>query len=346
METNSVRSAVLAGFDRLAAELQLDPLALARRVGLAPRCLRSPDMVIPARKAYRLLELAASISGTPDFGLRLSRRGAHLSSLGTLGALIRDEPDVHSAVRRMISDLALHSTCIDMQLHESRDVAVIGIDMHADGELVLRQATESAVGGLVYMLRSFLGVGWRPASVRFIHRCAASERPHRLLFGCPVHFGMDTNSVVLPASALDQPVPLADSRLRRYSREQPLAFALNAKANAKNVRLVITRLLHGGACTAAAVAAELGISRRTLTRHLAAGGDRFTGILAQVRLELARQYLASRSLSMTQISELLGFATSSSFSRWYVQHARVAPSRWRPAHPRADQLPLMEVQEV
>ncbi|MBI5716632.1 MAG: AraC family transcriptional regulator [Burkholderiales bacterium] len=324
-----VRAAVLAGFERLAADLQLDALALVRRVGLAPRCLRSPDMVIPAVKAYRLLELAAAISGTPDLGLRLSQRGSQLSSLGALGALIRDEPNVRSALQRLAGNLSMHSTCIELNLHESPGLAVVRIDVHSGGELLVRQATESALGGLVHLLRGFMGTAWRPTRVMFIHRCAATDRPHRRLFGCPVHFEMDSNAVVLPSSALDQPVPLADSRLRRYANMPALRDAGVGKTDAHRVRSAINRLLPAGSCTSSAVAAELGVSRRTLTRQLAAGGERYGELLAQARLELARQYLAGGALSMTQIAGLLGFATLSSFSRWFVRHMRAAPSRWR-----------------
>jgi AraC-like DNA-binding protein len=307
MRPGSVRSAVLAGFERLALEIGLEPFALARSVGLDPRCLRSPDIVMPARTGYRLMELAASIAGVPDLGLRLSSRGARLSSIGALGLLVRDEPDVRSALRRMISDLSLHSTCIDLQLRESAGVAVIRLDVDPDGELVVRQATESAVGAMVYMLRNFLGPGWRPVEVRFVHRCAGTDRPHRSLFGCPVRFAMAYNELLLPAGSLDHPVPLADSRLRRYAGPKQ-AQRRGAGIGLEQIRPVVARLLQDKGCTAAAVADGLGISRRTLDRRLAAAGVSFAGLRTQLRLARARQYLAAGSIGMAEIAALLGFA--------------------------------------
>jgi AraC-like DNA-binding protein len=45
----------------------------------------------------------------------------------------------------------------------------------------------------------------------------------------------------------------------------------------------------------------------------------FSGIVDAVRRELATRYLAERRRTLAEISELLGFAAPSGFSRWYRQ---------------------------
>ena len=97
------------------------------------------------------------------------------------------------------------------------------------------------------------------------------------------------------------------------------------------MRQAILRRLPEATCTSAAVAADLGVSRRTLNRRLVGAGLSFGGVLAQVRLDLARQYLAGGRLSMTQIAGLLGFSALASFSRWHARQTRMAPSHWRRA---------------
>lgn len=325
-----VRSAALGGYARLAAGLGLDPLTLARTVGLKPATLASPDMAIAAYKVYRLLELTASISGVQDIGLRLASERARLSYLGALGALVRDEPDVRSAVRRLSCGMPLHSTCLSIDVSEARGVVVIQLDLLPDGEPVLRQSTECAVGGLFFTLRRLIGPGWKPSSIQFLHRCAASDRPHRALFGCPVRFGEEANALVLDSHEFDQAIPMSDSGLRAYA---PVSSAelmpRRGAVAAERVGQSLRRLLPTGGCSAEAIARELGITRRTLHRQLAQGALTFAGLLHQVRLELAHQYLAGQSLAMTEIAELLGFQSASAFSRWFSARNGTPPSRWQ-----------------
>lgn len=324
-----VRSASISGYAELARTLGLDPAKLARRVGLSLRSLSSPDVQIPACKAYRLLEMSAALSGVDDFGLRLAtKRG--LSHLGALGMLVRDEPDVRSALKRMIASMNLHSTCVALDLQEHRDVAVAGVTVLADGEPVIRQSVEAAVGLLFQLLRNLLGTAWRPDGVQFVHAVGATDRPHRLLFGCPVRFSTDRNAVVFGATELDSFVPGSDRGFRAYSGiPAQSALPVGGKATAERVRQSILLLMPRGECTSQTVAQSLGMNRRTLHRHLSEGGTGFSSLLSSVRLTLAEQYLRAGLLRMTDISSLLGFNSLSSFSRWFVAHTGRAPTAWR-----------------
>ena len=71
------------------------------------------------------------------------------------------------------------------------------------------------------------------------------------------------------------------------------------------------------------VARELGIGQRTLSRRLAAENLTFSGILDELRADLARRHLRDTSLSISQIAWLLGFqevsAFTHAFKRWTGQ---------------------------
>jgi AraC-like DNA-binding protein len=73
------------------------------------------------------------------------------------------------------------------------------------------------------------------------------------------------------------------------------------------------------------------MSRRTVHRALAREGHTFSQIVDEVRRELASRYVADRHRSLAEISELLGFAAPSGFSRWYRRHFKVPASRKRTA---------------
>jgi AraC-like DNA-binding protein len=100
--------------------------------------------------------------------------------------------------------------------------------------------------------------------------------------------------------------------------ERYLAFVEGTHADnlSAQVHDLIRQLLPRGLGRIVPVAARLGISRRTLHRRLAAEGTSFEVLVQQVRIELAHDHLAVGRHSMTEISELLGFAHLSGFSRW------------------------------
>ena len=76
------------------------------------------------------------------------------------------------------------------------------------------------------------------------------------------------------------------------------------------------------------VARKLGMSQRTLARHLASEGLTFVKMLQELRLDLAKRDLADRDLSITQIAWLLGYrevsAFTNAFKRWTGKTPRAA----------------------
>ena len=81
------------------------------------------------------------------------------------------------------------------------------------------------------------------------------------------------------------------------------------------------------------IAATLGMSRRTLARRLATEGATFTGILEEMRRDLALGYLEDASLSISQIAWLLGFQEVSAYTTAFKRWTGVTPTqaRMRPA---------------
>src|SRR5262249_21828347 len=93
------------------------------------------------------------------------------------------------------------------------------------------------------------------------------------------------------------------------------------------VRRALLDTLPDGAATKPTIARRLGMSPRTLQRHLAGEGTTFKDLVADARMQLARNYLAQRRVPVTEIAFVLGFADVSAFSRAF--------KRWTGQSPRA-----------
>ncbi len=62
-------------------------------------------------------------------------------------------------------------------------------------------------------------------------------------------------------------------------------------------------------------------------------GHVFTEYLSNERLKRAKQYLADLTLSINEISRLVGYDDPSYFTRWFRQHVGTSPREWRENRP-------------
>ncbi len=74
------------------------------------------------------------------------------------------------------------------------------------------------------------------------------------------------------------------------------------------------------------------MSPRQLNRRLKEEQTSFKIILVECRRELAEQYISDSSLSLTEISFLLGFSEASSFSRAFRRWTGQSPTEARAAN--------------
>ncbi|MFJ6789141.1 AraC family transcriptional regulator [Streptomyces angustmyceticus] len=325
-----VRNAVLTGYVELVRALGGDLSALLASVGLDASDLAVPNSWIPVSAAVDLMEHSAAATGHDDFGLRLAE-SRRLSVLGPVSLVARGEPDVRSALEVIMRYQHLHNEALHSRITETNGLATIelALDLPAPRR---RQATELLVGAIHRYLQNLAGSRWRPVAVLFAHEAPADAATHHRVLGPAVRFGQHLNGIVLYASDLDAPNQLSDPLLRPYVRQYLEAIAAPRPAgDMDRIRELIEALLPTGRCSLHEVAHSLGVDRKTIHRHLARSGETFSSVLNSLRAQLAQQYVGSRARPLTQVAGLLGFATPSTFSRWFRAEFGTSPTAWRAA---------------
>lgn len=311
-----LRAATLTNFEALAQACGLDPRALAAEVGLPARCFAEPDLLLPAIPVAQLLELAAERGGEPAFGLRMaaSRR---LSNLGPLGLLLRDQPTLRHALEALAAHIHRHNEAITVTVVEDGPLVSIREEMLLGSHVPVRQSVELAMGTTFRLLRIFLGESWRPHSVALRHAAPLRTAWHQELFGSRVAFDQDFNDIVCRAADLAMPNPGADPVMARYSQNLLEHRAHAGASMTDRVRRLIVLLLPRGHCRVELVAQHLGVSRRTVAKHLATEGKSFSGLVDEMRSDLRARYLQDGRRSLSDVALLLGFSELSAFSRWH-----------------------------
>ena len=133
---------------------------------------------------------------------------------------------------------------------------------------------------------------------------------------------------------ISQPLPHSPGEpyaLSRSNRDMQLVEG----GDASMVELVRTKihqlLTRGEIVTSDRVARILGMSRRSMHRHLSQGGTTFRQLFEDIRREKACRLLRRAELSIMEIALALGFADASTFSRAFRRWFGVPPSTARMA---------------
>jgi AraC-like DNA-binding protein len=321
-----IRSAVLTHYAPLAASLGIDIIKMLQQSGLDRRCLIDPDMLVPVARASALIELTAVAAGSQTFGIELSL-GRGTPDIGPLNLLLREEPDLGCALRSMEHYLYVHSVAMAFALEEIDGLAFVKVRF--PDERGAPQALEAAVCGVLQSIRWLAGADLTPVLVAFSHNRPSDIRKHRALLKCSVDFDQDFDGIVLTAEQLARTNGNANPSLRRHAEDYVLSLRGGATVTDEAaVRRLIGALLPTGRCSAAAVAAQIGIDRTTMARRLARTETSYSQILQDERMEEAKR-TCLLGWPLTRIADRIGFADLSTFSRWFSRSFGCAPSQWR-----------------
>ncbi|MGU7773932.1 AraC family transcriptional regulator [Burkholderia sp. MR1-5-21] len=334
-----IRSASLTHYAEIARASGLDPYQMLAEVGLPAESLSEVDLRIPAEKVALLLELSAQRSGVEAFGLRMAET-RRVSNLGPLALAVRDEPTLRHALNAAARYSHLQNEAVFIGVEEEANVAIIRVELLAGQGVPVRQGDELALAVMFRLLRFFLGENWRPKAVCFTHGPPADRTVHSRVFGPNVEFGRAFTGIVCDVNDLKLPLPSADPVMGQYVRRY-LGSADEAAdlPLSDEVRKLVFLLLPSGRSSIDTVARQMGMSRRTMHRHLAEEGVTFSSILDAVRGELALRHLERRERPLSEISGLLGFSEPSAFTRWFRTRFGCSPSQFKASaqNPRAKQ---------
>jgi AraC-like DNA-binding protein len=94
-------------------------------------------------------------------------------------------------------------------------------------------------------------------------------------------------------------------------------------------RNTVATLVAKRRCSVHDVARAIGLHRRTLNRRLATHGTSVSGLVIQVKIELAQRMLADTGMLISEIAEALDIAHAATLTRLFRRETGQTPSSWR-----------------
>jgi AraC-like DNA-binding protein len=332
-----VRAASLTNYAGVARFVGLDPLTMLRRAGIDPEALSDPDRMIPRRATAQLLDDSACQSGCESFGLLMAECRT-LPDFGALSLLLMHQETARGVVEALVHYQGLLSGAHAVDLEERDGTAIIRTEFA--GKIGSRQAIDLLMGTVCRTISEVVSGRWHPECVHFVRPAPPDLSIHRRIFQCDIIFDATFNGLVCSSESLDALNPAAESVMALHARRyldmlvpDPADGSIGERA-----RRAVYLMLPAGRGTLEQVADNLGLHPRMLQRQLEKEGQTFVTLLNAVRRELALRYLSSSAHNVTAIAHMTGYASPSSFTRWFCAEFGVAPAVWR-AEERAEERP-------
>lgn len=325
-----VRAVCLAPYIEVAGKLGLDPYEMLRKAKIRPEELADPETPLAASAVVRLGEDTARLAGCETFGLMMTET-RNFASLGPITLLLQHRNTVRETIESLVKYQRMQNDIIDHVLEDDGEVATVRIDVLPG--YGARQCVEFSVAMTVRALRELSDGRWRPEAIHFRHAAPADIGAHKRFFQCRVEFDSDFDGFSCASASLEVANPAANEIMARHA-EHYLEMLGGARATASvtdQVRRTINSMLNRSTVTMDSVADHLGLHPRMLQRLLEKEGATFAALLNEIRRELAVRYLATSNHSVTDVGLLLGYATLSSFSRWFAIEFGKSPAAWRNA---------------
>jgi AraC-like DNA-binding protein len=197
---------------------------------------------------------------------------------------------------------------------------------------VSRPYAEYCLAVFVLHVRAATRVSFPLRRVTFVHRTPADVSEHERVFGCPVRFEAEHNRLLIDRAGWEtrvsgaQPGVLevltehADLLLEKLPRGPDLV---------ERTRQAIGERLRGGDSSLESVAHGLGMSARSLQRHLRELGYSYNALADEVRAATAQLYLQQPDIAIAEVGYLLGFSDQSTFNRAFKRWTGQTPARSR-----------------
>ncbi len=317
-------------FERLKqADVGVEPLL--RLAGLQLCDVYKEDGWIPFQNHARFFDAAVQALGDPFFALKLSL-DIDPREFGALAYVGLTSKTLGESLQNLKHYIRVVTGAWNMDVLRRDRFVILEITPDHPDYFEYQPATEWFVANLIRCYQFFIAKKLAPHEVRFVAPLATRNNlvEYQEHFGCTVSFGQENCQIILEQDAMHLPIKSSDERLLKVLKlhcDQLLQehYSVGSVFTTR-IRENIIDLLPSGRGKAKFIAAEMGLTERTLLRRLADEGTSFSKIREDLRCDLATKYIQDKRLSLKQVAYLLGYGDQSAFS--------VAFRRWKGCTPK------------
>lgn len=313
----------------------------ARRSGLNPRHAeiaptrleRDGTTMVPAEE-YRALLRQVFSADDEALGITLAMH-LPVEEAGLWGFLLRSSPTFGDLLYRAARYVRLFYRFTEMSLAPVAGGLALTCDHprpspfgNPDQEVCF------FLGQWITWGRSLIGDTVVAERVEMRWRGPAVRNTMDAFFGCSVTFGAERDCIVFRDKVAQLRLPEATPELGAMFESYAASVISDIESGTdiiKDVRAALSEALLRGSASEDAVAAQLGLTNRTLRRRLADQGQSFRDLRKDFLRSRAKTLLQDDRLSISEAAFLLGYSEPSTFHRAFRRWTGLSPAAWRMA---------------
>jgi AraC-like DNA-binding protein len=300
---------VAAGIDHVPSNDPLERFTTAQVVALFRECVK--------------------LTGNPAVGLTVARF-MHPSTIHALGYSLMASSTLRDCCQRLVNYLRLATEQGEMRITEGNGRFCISTHTLVEG--VAFETMDAWHAFLVRLFRLLYKPDFTPVAVSLARPCPPGYEEHyEKSFHVPVAFDAPFCEICLDQAVVDEPL-MGGNREIAHQNDQIIEAYLSALDKADiitRVKQIIIQSLSSGNCSKQWVATEMAMSPSALQQKLAQRDSSFQDLLNSVRQSLALAYMEQARVSITEMSFLLGFSDTSSFTRAFRRWTGKSPRDYR-----------------
>lgn len=305
----------------------LNAAVLLERARIDTALLRHTNAILPLRACLRFLDIATREAGNPLLGVDVSL-ATPIESLGPYGRRLRRSRTLAEYLIQGVERYNQHTSglSLELEVHEGHWrivqpwVAQLG---EPRGQSLAHLNTLAVT---ISSCRAAAGCNWTPPAANISVHCADRSADCGLFEATDLHQAGQDTWIDIPLDMLGRPMWGNHDEGKAGDMLSPLRETL-----IDCVRQQIHALIDRSDLSLPTVAASLGISARTIQRHLGREGLSFSGLHEQCRYQIATSLLANEDIPVIDIAYDLGYTDPSNFTRAFRRWSGVCPADFRTA---------------
>jgi AraC-like DNA-binding protein len=302
-------------------------------IGIAPGDLLAPNPQLDFSlvQEFRFHRNLLQVSGDPLLGLKLGRAYT-VQTYGLFGYAFLSAPTLRQAMTIVSNYGPLTFTLFRVDFSEKAGEGILSFSRHVDIPEDLRSYyVDRDLAASLAGIEPGQATHIKPIGISMMHDGQGQEHAYEQFFECPVSFNAPRTELRVEATVLDVAMPMQDAETSAICQQQcQLLLARMSRSSGfiDSVRqFIVSR--PGIFPDIDQVAEKLHITSRTLRRRLVDEGSSYQQILADVRYELAREYLLTSQLPVEKIAALLGYSSPGNFTHAFKRWHGSPPRQYR-----------------
>lgn len=320
----------------ISAEVGVNMEQLLLHAGLNPEKLLSDKASVTAGEINQIFLSIGTLTDDPCFGLKIGS-AIRFETLGPMGGAMATAPTPLDAINQVVAafkNFSVFDAKIDKNLLH---FSYLPPEQYQVDKTYYFH--DSALSGFLSLAGIVLKDSLALEAIHLKHKQHQHLSRYEAFFGCPVKLNAPATCAILQA----EPFLLAMSTSSTLANEQQIELVkktlernFNPTPFSKQISDCIFTYLGEKLVTIDLIAADQGLSARTLQRRLREEGSAYQQLFDQARSSYAKDRLESSNDSLTDIAAELGFSSSDAFSTSFKSWEGEAPSAYRKAKRKAN----------